>query len=274
VGAESALPDLVWQFREIVDEHDGFTVLYQVSPEALPLCLDVGLRPLKLGEEGLVRLTGFTLDGGDRHAMRRVRRQVEKEGCTFAILEPEEAAPLLPELRDISDAWLADKGTREKGFSLGRFDPAYIRRFPIAVVRRGMRIVAFANVWRAGANAELSPDLMRYRPDAPEGVMEYLFIELMLWGAAQRYTWFNLGMAPLSGMEQRALAPLWNRFSALVFRHGEHFYNFQGLRQYKEKFDPEWSPRYLAAPGGLALPRVLADVATLISGGLTGVLAK
>jgi phosphatidylglycerol lysyltransferase len=75
-------------------------------------------------------------------------------------------------------------------------------------------------------------------------------------------------------MEARALAPLWHRLNALVYRHGEHFYNFQGLRQYKEKFDPEWSPRYLAAPGGIALPRVLTDVSSLIAGGLVGLVAR
>ncbi|HEY8183629.1 MAG TPA: phosphatidylglycerol lysyltransferase domain-containing protein, partial [Thermoanaerobaculia bacterium] len=57
-------------------------------------------------------------------------------------------------------------------------------------------------------------------------------------------------------------------------RFGEHFYNFQGLRQYKEKFDPIWEPMYLASPGGLALPRILTNLATLISGGLRGVVAK
>ncbi|MEZ5486405.1 MAG: phosphatidylglycerol lysyltransferase domain-containing protein [Steroidobacteraceae bacterium] len=49
-------------------------------------------------------------------------------------------------------------------------------------------------------------------------------------------------------------------------RHGEHFYHFEGLRQYKEKFHPQWRPRYLASLGGLALPRVLMDVTTLIAG--------
>jgi phosphatidylglycerol lysyltransferase len=109
---------------------------------------------------------------------------------------------------------------------------------------------------------------------APHGVMDFFFIELMLWGQAQGYRCFNLGMAPLSGFEDRALAPAWNRVSAFVYRHGEHFYNFQGLRQYKEKFDPQWEPRYLASPGGLILPRILADLALLIGGGLRGVLAK
>ncbi len=84
--------------------------------------------------------------------------------------------------------------------------------------------------------------------------MDYLFVELMLWGRAQSYEWFNLGMAPLSGLDVGPLAPLWNRLGTLVFRHGEHFYNFQGLRQYKEKFHPQWEPKYLASPGGLRLP--------------------
>ena len=117
-------------------------------------------------------------------------------------------------------------------------------------------------------------DLMRYQPGAPQGVMEYLFIQMMLWGEANGYKWFNMGMAPLSGLENRNLAPLWNRLGSFVFRYGENFYNFQGLRQYKEKFDPVWQPKYLASPGGIALPQVFAGLAGLISGGIKGVVSK
>jgi phosphatidylglycerol lysyltransferase len=157
---------------------------------------------------------------------------------------------------------------------LGSFKPEYLRRFPVGVVRQEGKVVSFANLWLGAEQEELSPDLMRYLPGAPPGVMEYLFVELMLWGKQAGYRWFNLGMAPFSGLQDRALAPLWNRAGAFVFRHGEHFYNFQGLRQYKEKFDPEWEPRYLASPAGLALPRILTNLAALISGGLKGVLTK
>lgn len=37
-------------------------------------------------------------------------------------------------------------------------------------------------------------------------------------------------------------------FGALIYRHGGSFYNFAGLRAFKEKFDPRWSPHCLAAP--------------------------
>jgi phosphatidylglycerol lysyltransferase len=179
-----------------------------------------------------------------------------------------------PELSALSDAWLETKQTREKGFSLGYFDPVYIQRFPVGIVRQAGTMIAFANIWRSAQREELSVDLMRHSHEAPRGAMEYLFVELMLWGQREGYQWFNLGMAPLSGLENRALAPLWARVGGFVFRHGEHFYNFQGLREYKEKFDPQWEPKYLASPGGLHLPRILTDIAALISGGYKGVIAK
>jgi phosphatidylglycerol lysyltransferase len=134
--------------------------------------------------------------------------------------------------------------------------------------------VAFANLWPTITREELSVDLMRYSQLAPKGVMDYLFVEVMLWGKAQGYQWFNLGMAPLSGLEQHPLAPIWHRVGNLVFDVGGHFYNFEGLRRYKEKFLPVWEPRYLAAPGGLALPRVLLDVTSLIAGGLREIVSK
>jgi len=97
--------------------------------------------------------------------------------------------------------------------------------------------------------------------------MEYLFIQSILWAKEEGFTRFSVGMAPLSGLAEGPLAPSWSRFGATLFRLGEHFYNFQGLRAYKQKFDPAWEPRYLAGPGGFALPRVLTHVSSLVGGG-------
>ena len=104
--------------------------------------------------------------------------------------------------------------------------------------------------------------------------MEALFVHLMLWGKQQGYQWFSLGMAPLSGFEQSPVAPLWNRVGVFLYEHGESLYNFQGLRAYKEKFNPVWEPRYLACPGGLRLPRILADVSALVAGGYRRIFLK
>jgi phosphatidylglycerol lysyltransferase len=274
VGLDLRWPDLIWRFRELSDRYGGRTVFYEIGHKHLHLYLDLGLSLLKLGEEARVPLETFSLEGNTRKGLRYTKRRLEKEGCRFEVMQPGSVTAHLEELKTISDVWLAYKSNREKGFSLGFFQPEYIRRCPVALVIRNDRIEAFANLWTGAQLEELSLDLMRYLPQAPESVMEYLFTSLMLWGKAQGYRWFNLGMAPFSGLENRALAPLWNRLGAFVFRHGEHFYNFQGLRQYKEKFDPQWRPRYLASPGGLALPQIFTNLATLISGSKKGVVAK
>jgi len=274
VGTSEEQQELAWGFREAAHRNGGRPVFYEVGRENLPLYIDLGLTLLKFGEQGRVPLEGFTLDGKARAKLRQPVRFCESQGCRFEIVPAADVEPLLPQLRVVSDAWLAMKRTREKGFSLGRFDPRYLSYFPMALVWRGDEIIAFANVLATGTKEELSADLMRHVPDAPNGIMDFLFAQLMLWGAGQGYRWFNLGMAPMSGFEARALAPAWTRIGAMLYRHGEHFYNFRGLRRYKEKFQPQWEPRYLAAPGGLALPGVLTNVAALISGGLTGVIAK
>jgi len=274
VASPDERADLAWEFRQLVDRHGGWTVFYEVPKENLDLYLDLGLTLLKLGEEARVDLASFSLDGAGRKWLRHTINKIEKDGHQFSIADQAEVVSLLPTMRAVSDAWLQEKGTREKGFSLGYFDEGYLSRFPAAMVQRDGELVAFANIWRGAGSEELSVDLMRSRPDAAPGLMDYLFARLMLWGKAEGFRWFNLGMAPLSGLESRALAPFWHRMGSLIFRHGEHFYNFQGLRQFKEKFDPQWAPRYLACPGGMALPRVLTNVAALVSRGLKGVVTR
>lgn len=266
--------ELVWRFRQLCDQHGGWPVFYEVGPETLPLYIDLGLTLLKLGEEARVDLVSFSLKGDTGKKYRYTMNRVEKAGCAFTIIPTGHVPALLTDLRAVSDMWLASKQTREKRFSLGFFSEDYLKQGPVAVVRQEGKIVAFANLLLGANKKELSVDLMRYRPDAPVNLMEYLFLQLMLWGRQEGYRWFNLGMAPFSGFDNRALAPLWHRLGAFMFRHGEHFYNFQGLRRYKEKFSPQWTPKYLACPGGLVLPRILANVASLIAGGMKGVIGK
>lgn len=274
IGPEAEWVELIWRFREMSDRHSGWTVFYQVPAASLHHYLDLGLVPLKLGEEARVDMAGFSLEGGAHKAERNALHKLEREGVTFEIVPRESVPALLPQLHVISDDWLAHKNTREKGFSIGSFDEAYLCRFPHAIVRSNGVIRAFANVVAGGNKEEFSVDLMRYAGDAPAGLMDFLFVHLMLWGKSQGYRWFNLGMAPLSGLEDRPLAPMWNRVSALVYRHGEHFYNFKGLRKYKQKFNPKWQPRYLVSPGGLALPAIVTNLASVISRGMGGVLLK
>ena len=262
VGPPAAWGELLWRMRETVDRQQGRLLLYQISPAALDLAIGMGLDLIKYGEEAVVDLAEFTLDTPTLRGVRRSERSVAKKGGTFRVVPAAEVAGIVPELKAVSDAWIALKGHREKGFSLGRFDPAYLARFPCAVVEIDGRIVAFANLWLTAGEASI--DLMRHIPDAPSGTMDYLFAHLLLWAKGEGYSRFSLGIAPLAGIEGRRLAPAWARAATLLFRHGERFYGFRGLRAYKDKFAPRWEPRYVAGTGGIAMARAMRDLARLI----------
>lgn len=274
VGPVERIGPLIRLFLERADDFGGVPVFYEISRAHLHRYADVGLTFVKLGEEARVELCGVSLAGGQSKKHRQVLRRVEHGGGTLRIVPPEDVPSIMDQLRAVSDAWLRRQAGAEKGFSVGSFQPAYLERFPVATVEREGRIVAFANLWPGPQKEELSVDLMRFDERAPRDVMEALLVHLMMWGKQQGYQWFSLGMAPLSGFETSPVAPLWNRLASFLYAHGEAVYNFQGLRAYKEKFNPVWEPRYLAYPGGLRLPRILADVSALVAGGYRRIFLK
>jgi phosphatidylglycerol lysyltransferase len=274
VGPPAVHAELIRAFLERADDFGGWPVFYEIGASGLHRYVDAGMTFVKLGEEALVELPGFSLHGSDGARFRQALRHLEREGGTFRVLAASDVPSHLPALRRVSDEGLGGKHTAEKGFSLGYFDESYLRRFPVAIVERGGEIMAFANLWPSGDRGELSTDLMRFSLQAPKGVMEALLVHVMLWGREGGYQRFSLGMAPLSGFEHSPLASLWHRTGAFVYEHGEAVYGFQGLRAFKEKFHPTWQPRYLAYAGGLALPRILADVSALIAGGYRRIFMK
>ena len=274
VGEPKAAAELAWRFAELADRAGAQPVFYALGTDHLPLYLDLGLAILKTGEVARVPLPDFSLEGKRRQDLRQALHRTERDGLTFDIVPQADVPALLPALKEVSDAWLAIKAGREKGFSLGRFDERYLAAFDIAVLLQGETVVAFANLLRGANRHELSIDLMRYRPDVSKSLMDALFAHLMIYGQEAGYQWFNLGAAPLAGLADHPLASTWNRLGTFVYRHGDEFYHFEGLRAFKQKLDPVWTPQYLACHGGLRLPKVLLDVATLISGGTAGLLRR
>ncbi len=267
VGERAQAEALAWQLREIADQGGYRAVFYSVGSDYLPLYLDMGLSVLKIGEVARVDVPKFTLEGHSHRDMRHACNKAERDGLVFSVVPKEEVPAILPDLKEISDEWLAIKSGSEKSFSVANFRDDYMRCFDCAVVRKDDRIVAFANILRGSGNGEISIDLMRYRPNVSQVLMNYLFAELLLYAQKEGYEWFSLGAAPLSGLSDHPLASSWNRIGTMIYQHGEEIYHFEGLRAFKQKFDPVWSPNYIACPGGMAVPKVLFDVTALVSGG-------
>ncbi|ANG63248.1 hypothetical protein A8C75_12720 [Marinobacterium aestuarii] len=274
IGNAAAFQGLINQFIDLGDLHNYRPCFYQVGPDMLTRYIDLGFSLSKLGEEAVVPLETLSLEGAPRKRLRQTFSRATRDGLTFEIRLPPHSTEVLDALAVISAEWLSTRNAREKSFSLGRFDREYLQRFPIATVTHEDRILAFANLFQTATRVRATIDLMRHRNDSPPGTMEFLFLSLMLELKAQGYQEFSLGLAPLIGLASSRNKRLWDHLGLAIARFGGHFYNFEGLRAFKEKFSPQWRPHYLATWGGVDPVLVAADVNALVSGGLGGALFK
>ncbi len=231
---------------------------------------------MKIGEEARVPLADFSLEGAARAELRQAHRRAQRDGASFEVVPPERVEALLPALQaHLGRVALRSKATGEKRFSVGSFS----RAVPAAVSARAWCAregtpVGFANLWTTGTQGRavggsdaLRPGRAARRHGLPVHRADAVGPRAGLPLVQSRH-----GAAVGAG--SHPLAPAWHRVGNFIFRHGEHFYNFEGLRRYKAKFDPAWEPRYLVARGGIALPRVLMDVSVLIAGGMKELFAR
>jgi phosphatidylglycerol lysyltransferase len=271
-GDRAAFLDALFTFAAGIDRRPLF---YQISPEWIPLLHDRGYNLFKLGEEAMVPLERVSLEGRAGKMNRQYLRRAERDGLAFHVLEPAQVSARIGDMAAVSADWLQAKQVVERQFSIGYFEPSYIERGRAAIVEETAtgRLMAFANLLEGPRHEELSVDLMRYRASGPP-VMDFLITSILLWGKAEGYRTFNLGMAPLASVGAHRGAHQRERLASLVFRRGEQWYNFQGVRQYKQKFDPDWQPRYLAYESAWEWPVALANVSALIAGGWTRAVKK
>ncbi|SDC12942.1 bifunctional lysylphosphatidylglycerol flippase/synthetase MprF [Paraburkholderia lycopersici] len=266
VGPRDEWPALIREFVTLAHAHGGRAAFYQVRADALPLYLDAGLTLMKLGEEARVMLQEFDLKGPQRAHLRYALKRGERDGFSIEHIEPAQMGASLPVLRAISDAWLEDREAREKSFSVAAFDDDYLAAQSVLLIRQNGEPLAFVTFMTTDLNTDATVGVMRHLPGASPYAMEYLFTQLALHLKAAGYQSLSLGMAPLAGMGPSPLASPWHRLAGFIWRFGGRFYNFRGLRGFKNKFAPRWEPRYLAASGSISVFITLADLSLLAGG--------
>lgn len=274
VGPAGELSAMVRSFARAAAAASAWPAFYKITPAHLDAYLEHNFLVGKIGEIARVPTVGFSLDGARRRRLRRSRKQALESGVTVEVVPAGAADSLLRELGEVSADWLRRQRGREKGFSLGAFEPHYVVRFPVAVARVSGSVVAFATLWQSPAKREVEVDLMRSRAGAPSGTMHALLADLIPWAASEGYASVSLGMSPLAGVNPLGEGGRLQPLRRVLAGFGGRFYNFEGLREFKESFDPEWEPRYLASSPGIARSLVLTHLAALTSGGIRGMFRK
>jgi len=261
IGPADDLSSAIAEFRALCSSNDWLLSFYQVSPFHIEIYKTAGFEMLPLGQEAIVDLSAFTLDGGENKTLRNSFNKMVRFGYHYDVLQPPYSARMMRELNAISDEWLSSRGMSEMRFSLGWFDESYLNTFPILLVRdREGFIEAFANIVTEFQANEVAVDLMRHRSQVESGLMDFLFVSLFQWAKENGYSSFNLGLSALSGMGERSDDPAIERAMNYIYRNVSRLYNFRGLYTFKEKFHPIWSPRYLIYPNPVSLPAISAAI--------------
>ena len=267
VGPPDEVPKMISKFLARCDDFGGVPAFYEATTSFLHRYADFGMTFVKIGEEARIDLQTFTWFGSHGARFRQALRRLDKVGASFRILDPHEVAGVIDQLKEVSEEWQRAKAGAEKGFSLGFFDPAYLAHFPVAVISRDGRIEAFANLWTSEDGVEMSIDLMRHRPGAPRDVMETLIVTShsvgpvtavplvrARYGAAVRIP-AVAGHVPLDEIRRLCLqtrrAPL----------------QLPGPAGVQREIQSGLAAALCCVPGGMTLPRVLADISALVAGG-------
>lgn len=269
VGPKREAEEMIWGFYDRCSDQDKWPVFYHVGNDYLEYYVDLGLTLFKMGEEARVPLADFDIRENLEEGVLSHYRELENAGYSWEILPQESLREYLPELKAVSEESIRNQNRKERGFSVGYFDEWYLSNFRIGVVKKEGQLLAFTNILQGANRYELATDLLRYRSEAPEQIIDFMLVNAMLWGKEQQYKWFNLGMAPFSGMDEDDFSPGWNKLADFIFTYGENFYGFRTVRAYKSQFNPVWEPKFLVCPGGWVLPRVLSNMTNVISGGFS-----
>jgi phosphatidylglycerol lysyltransferase len=265
IGPFARWRDLLCQLITDATSQGGWPVFFGVGEAAAKICSKVGFAVWRIGDQAILPLHQFAIEKLSPE-LREAHRQIASLGCRFEVVASEAVPALIRELLSISEDWLRGKRTRQRAFPSIALRVDYLGRFPVGVVRSGGRILAFGSLVGSAGKAELSIEFVRYVANMPTGILDFVLVEAILWAKGQGYRTVNLGLTPPRGLGRRDTVSRWTRFGAQLYRHGEHYSDFNELRRAKARFAPRWDPRFVSSRPGLALARAIPDLAKLVAG--------
>jgi len=238
------------------------SIYYRIPEESLDIYRQLKRKSLFLGQEGVVDLNTFKLEGGARKPMRNAINKVVDRGFKATIHEAPVKDGILQKIKSVSDEWLEDMERTEIIFSQGMFDWVELKQQTVITVENAEeKIVAFLNIIPDYAPNEATYDLIRKTKDAPNGVMDFILVELFKYLKEKQIRYVNLGFAPMSGLNDPHTFP--EKSMKFAYEKIRSFAHYKGLREYKEKFDPVWYNKYLIYPHDydlLSVPTALSKV--------------
>ena len=219
-------------------------IYYRVPKESLPLYLELSRKSLFLGQEGVVDIESFSLEGGEKKSIRNALNKIKEQGYTTHVNTPPLRDGLIQKLKAVSDEWLKLTEREEIVFSQGMFVEKEIKeQIVISIENSEEKIIAFLNIIPDYVRNEGTYDLLRKTADAPNGIMDHILIELFNYFKDNGIKYVNLGFAPMSGLNDPH--NFTEKSMKFAYEKIRSFSHYKGQRDYKDKFNPQWYDKYL-----------------------------
>jgi phosphatidylglycerol lysyltransferase len=265
VGPKEELNEIVMGFEQYCLDAKLSPSFFQASQALLVRYEELGYRKLKIGDEAIVDIENFSLEGANKKDFRNRIRKMEKLGYTVKYYDQPLSDEMVIRLKQISQEWLSDSKRKERGFSLGYFSDSYIKQTAVMTVEdEDGTIIAFLNIIPSYKKSELGIDLMRKSRNAPSGVMDYLFVKTILYLKTKSYTSLNIGMAPMAGFQTHEKAAFEELAVHSIFQRLNFLFNYIGLKVFKEKFADSWEPKYLIYKKVKELPKLAISIKNVL----------
>jgi phosphatidylglycerol lysyltransferase len=219
-------------------------IYYRVKKEVLEVYHEQGKKDLFIGQEAIVDLAEFNLEGRSKKSLRNALKKINVHKLKSAVYCPPIKDGLLQKIKAVSDEWLEDTDRKEIIFSQGMFIWEELKHQTIITVENDEeKIIAFLNIIPDYKKGEETYDLMRKTKDAPNGTMDFLMIALFNYLKSKNFSTINLGFAPMSGLnDPHDFQEKTIRFAYEKIRSFSHY---KGLREFKDKFSPIWLNNYM-----------------------------
>ncbi|MBX9784294.1 MAG: phosphatidylglycerol lysyltransferase domain-containing protein [Chitinophagaceae bacterium] len=254
--------DVLKEFDIFCEKEGLIPAFYRVDENSISAFTQLRKRNLLIGQEAIMDLETFTLEGKDKKSLRNGLNSLQKKGYKAEICLPPHNHEFLQRLRAISDEWLLEFDKKEMIFSQGMFDSDAIKNQPVIVIRdEQLQVKAFLNIIPDYAPSECTYDLIRKTADAPGGCMDLLIISLAEYAKNKKLQYLNLGMAPMAGIEEPD--NMAERIMQFAYKKFKRFQHYKGLRNFKEKYAGIWQNKYLVYENDfdlLQLPAALNKV--------------
>lgn len=241
---DSEMSELIIGFDDFARQSGLRTAYYRVPHSSIDTYEKLKKKVLPIGEEAVVDLTTFTLQGKDKKALRNALNKITNSGYQFRASAPPQKDAFLQQLEAVSELWLKQNNRNEILFAQGQFAKEELKNQTILSIENAEgKVEAFVNIIPNGSEGEANFDLMRKTDDAPHGSMDFLFANMFEYLKTNGFRTCNLGMVPLSGIQEPG--NLQERIMKLAYEKIKRFSHYKSLRDFKDKFDPSWEMMYL-----------------------------